>query len=155
MADAVVDWTACLLHLCYFLDLMSESHSNTLEAELRQEHVAREAVMSTVLSTVSSTRMAELSLTAKALANWADLTHSMQSTAIDYEPSGAVEWMDVFYTNPLSVAARSKEEWLDVHLSRWRNFARTEPVFHQVGGAHYTMLSPEHVEGFAETLKGS
>ena len=148
-----LDWTACLLHLCYFLNLISELQPHILETSLREKGKSRESAILTVLSNVSTQRMAELSRTPPALANWADLTHSMHHTAIDFEPRGFVEKMDVFYTKPLSVAARSKEEWAGVHLSKWRDFVRTEPVFHEVGGAHYTMLSPEHVAGFAATLR--
>ncbi|KAL2043498.1 hypothetical protein N7G274_003805 [Stereocaulon virgatum] len=148
-----LDWTACLLHLCYFLDLKSESHADALSSELRQHKSSLETAVSTILEGVNAQRMAELSLNAAALTNWADLTHSLQSMAVDYEPGGAVAAMDVFYAQPLSVSARSKEEWLTLHLSKWAGFCRTKPRFHEVGGAYYTMLSPEHVQGFANKLK--
>ncbi|MCJ1375680.1 hypothetical protein MMC20_006917 [Loxospora ochrophaea] len=148
-----LDWTACLLHLCYFLALMPESGADALASELRQQHSSRESVLSVVLSAVDPARMAALSLDAATLANWANLTHGLQSMAIDYEPDGRVEVIDVFYAQPLSVAARSKEEWLTLHLSKWKDYCQTEPTFHEVEGAHYTTLSSEHVRGFAKKLE--
>ena len=148
-----LDWTACLLHLCSFLDLMSMSRADALASELRHPKPSRESTMSTVTMVVDAQRMAELSLDAAALANWADLSHGLQSMAVDYEPEGAVGVLDVFYAQPLTLAARSKEEWLTLHLSKWADFCRTKPRFHDVGGAHYTMLNSEHVHGFANILK--
>lgn len=155
-----LDWPACLLHLCYFLDLMPESRADALAPELRSRHdgnsddedIFRECALSTVLRNLDQQRMANLSLGAATLMNWADLTYSMQSMAVEYEPGGSVAVMDVFYANPLRVSARSKEEWLEQHLSKWADFVRTQPLFHEVGGAHYTMLNPDHVQDFARTL---
>lgn len=75
--------------------------------------------------------------------------------AIDYEPQGSVENLDVFHALPLKVAAASPEEWVETHLSKWENFCRTKPRFHAVGGAHYTMLGPDHVSSFGTTLKNA
>ena len=147
-----LDWSACLLHLCYFLDLMSVSRADALGSEFRRQDSSRESKLSAVLTVVDAQRMAELSLDAAALANWADLSYSLQRMAVDYNPSGAVGVMDVFYAQPLNVAARSKEEWLTLHLRKWADFCRKEPRFHEVGGEHYTMLNSEHVQGFARKL---
>lgn len=73
--------------------------------------------------------------------------------AVDYEPCGAVSVMDVFHAAPLKVAAASCVEWLSEHLSKWSRFSLTEPRFHPVGGAHYTMLGSEHVFSFSITLR--
>lgn len=75
--------------------------------------------------------------------------------AVDYEPSGMVHAIDVFHANPLRVAASSPEEWMSEHLSKWGEFCRTEPKFHHVGGAHYTMLGPDHVSAFSATLRAA
>lgn len=76
-----------------------------------------------------------------------------ESIARDYEPGGMVEAMDVFYCVPLAAVSSSKEEWLEEHLSKWKGFCRTEVRFCEVGGAHYTMIGPEHVGGFQKTLR--
>lgn len=75
--------------------------------------------------------------------------------AADYEPSGTVEVLDVFHARPLKVAAASPEDWVHNHLSHWKHFCRTEPRFHHVGGAHYTMLGADYVAGFASTLQAA
>ena len=38
-------------------------------------------------------------------------------------------------------------------VSKWKGFCRTEVRFHEVGGAHYTMIGPEHVGKFQKTLR--
>ena len=146
-----LDWTACLLHLCYFLDLLPESRSQELIPQLQGD--AKDSVLAYILSIVDTARMQQLSMSATELSNWASLAHAMQAMAVDYDPSGSVKSMDVFYAHPLRTAAPSKEEWLEQHLSKWAEFCRTEPQFHDVEGAHYTMLSAEHVESFAGKLK--
>lgn len=75
--------------------------------------------------------------------------------ASDYEPEGYIECLDVFHAIPLKVAAAPREEWLDLHLSKWKDFSQTEPRYHPVGGAHYTMLGPEFVGEFALRLEAS
>ena len=155
-----LDWPACLIHLCFFLDLMPESRAEALAPQIRSKYgttteatdSSKEAALSVVSSNADEQRMTDLSLNPSSLLNWVNLTYSMQSKAVDYEPSGSVGAMDIFYAVPLREAAGSKQEWLDVHLRRWADFVRTEPPFHEVDGAHYTMLSQEHVKTFAKTL---
>ncbi|RAL07812.1 thioesterase domain-containing protein [Aspergillus homomorphus CBS 101889] len=118
-----LDFRQCLLHLAYFLDLISE------------------------------VRATELALSRPALLKWACLAFGLQSMAVEYEPSGSVGAIDCFYCVPLVGVASSKREWYDEHLVKWRDFARSEPRFHDVGGAHYTKLSAEHVFGFQKTLR--
>lgn len=74
--------------------------------------------------------------------------------AADYEPSGVVDFLDVFHAKPLKAAAATSGEWVE-HLKQWRNFCRTGPRFHSVQGAHYTMLGNDHVASFASTLQGA
>jgi acyl-CoA synthetase (AMP-forming)/AMP-acid ligase II/thioesterase domain-containing protein len=146
-----LNWTECLLHLAYFLDLITEQHSRELAVEL--QHSPREEVLANVLTSADRDRLAELALSPLAIVNWANLAYGLQSMAVEYEPSGLVTQMDVFYCTPLAVVASSKEQWLSEHLSKWSNFVRTEVEFHGVGGEHYTMLGKEHVQTFQKTLK--
>ncbi|KAE8329079.1 hypothetical protein BDV39DRAFT_203340 [Aspergillus sergii] len=90
----------------------------------------------------------------KALYEWATLAFALQSMAVDYDPSGSIASMDVFYCISLVVVA-SKKQWRDDHLSKWMDFTRSESRFHEVGGAHYTMLGPEHVFNFQKTLRAA
>ncbi|KAL9616134.1 MAG: hypothetical protein Q9160_008963 [Pyrenula sp. 1 TL-2023] len=146
-----LDWAECLLHLSYFLGLMTEIHARQLAKELHAR--PRGEVLAAVLTHVDGSRMVELALTPLALYNWANLASQLQSLAVDYEPRGSVVHMDVFYCTPLAVVAASREEWLEHHLSKWESFCRETPRFHEVDGEHYTMLGPEHVIGFQDTLR--
>ncbi|MCJ1243553.1 hypothetical protein MMC30_000750 [Trapelia coarctata] len=146
-----LNWTRCLLHLSYFLDLITEHHASAIVAEMQQ--LSRDQAITHIVEIAAPARMAELALTGEALANWADLAYGLQSMARDYEPSGSVAAMDVFYAVPLAAVAQSKEEWLEGHLKRWKDFCREEPRFHDVDGAHYTMIGPEHVFSFQRKLK--
>ena len=49
--------------------------------------------------------MAELSLSVEQLTNWTNLAFALQSMARDYDPSGEVEAIDVFYYEPLAIVA--------------------------------------------------
>jgi acyl-CoA synthetase (AMP-forming)/AMP-acid ligase II/thioesterase domain-containing protein len=146
-----LDWIECLLHLAYFLDLITERNAREASSEL--QGCSREHALAHVIQISSPARLAELSLTPAALTNWADVAFALQSMAREYEPSGSVAVMDVFYATPLAIVAESKAEWLAGPLSKWADFCREEPRFHEVGGAHYTMIGPDHVYSFQARLK--
>ena len=150
-----LDWNECLLHLSYFLRLFSEQHSRDLADESKKTHSSSEhsALVETVFKDADQARLAELSLTPAGLVNWASLAYSLQSMAVEYEPTGGVDSIDVFYCTPLAVVSASRQEWLAEHLSKWRDFSRSEPRFHEVQGEHYTMLDPDNVYSFQHTLK--
>ena len=149
-----LDWTNCLLHLSYFLNFFSEEHAHEMHPILQQR--SREETLAHVLAKAPPERMAELGLDAKGLLKWADLAHSLQSSAIQYEPAGQVDCADVFAAVPLAAVARDMNDWLENHLSRWRDFVVDGNVrFHRVEGAHYTMISPAHVHTFQRTLKAA
>ncbi|KAL6712850.1 hypothetical protein ACLMJK_009562 [Lecanora helva] len=146
-------WSECLLHLSYFLDIISETAAAELSVPLQP--LSKEEALATVMKFANPARTAELSLNSPALHNWTNIAFALQSMARAYEPSGSVACMDVFYATPLAVVAQSKQEWVEGPLSQWRDFVRQEPRFHEVHGAHYTMISTEHVQGFARALKGA
>ncbi|KAG8159582.1 hypothetical protein KVR01_010219 [Diaporthe batatas] len=147
-----LNWNMCLLHLAYFLDLTTEEHADVREQEGFRE-LSRSAAVTQLIRDADKARMEELGLGETELSGWADVAFSLQSMATEYEPSGLVDVLDVFHAKPLKVAAASSEEWVQVHLSKWRDFCRTEPVFHAVQGAHYTMIGSDHVASFASTLQ--
>ena len=144
-------WSECLLHLSYFLDLITETTASALSAPLRP--LTKPEALTKLIETANPTRMAELSLTPDSLHNWTNLAFALQSIAKEYEPEGRVACMDVFYAIPLAAVAQTKQEWLEGPLSKWGDFVREAPRYHEVDGAHYTMISPEHVRGFAKRLK--
>ncbi|KAM7218645.1 acetyl-CoA synthetase-like protein [Rhypophila decipiens] len=146
-------WSMCLLHLAQFLGLLTEQiveDETSSETYRSREH---ESALDRIVELSDKSRMAELGLTRDSLARWTDVAYGLQSMAADYEPSGAVDSIDVFHAEPLKVAASSREEWVTEHLGRWADFSRTTPRLHAVGGAHYTMLGTEHVGLFARKLQ--
>ena len=145
-----LDWKNCLINLAYFLDLFSEEHSQTMIDRLGD--TSREKALASVCDEAQKVRWVELGLTVEKLANWADVAFGLQSMAVDYEPSGSVKTMDVFCATPLASLGLTKEQWRNERLSGWEQFVEADLKFHDVGGAHYTMLGPDHVQGFQKTL---
>ncbi|KAB8209888.1 hypothetical protein BDV34DRAFT_232015 [Aspergillus parasiticus] len=148
-----MEYKECLLHLSYFLDLMTEDHARELSVEL--QGATDEAILAKVVAEADQNRLLELALSPEGLNKWARLAFALQWMAVDYNPTDSIAGIDVFYCHPLAVAASSKSQWLSDHLSKWADFARSPPRFHEVGGAHYTMLGPEHVFGFQKTLQSA
>jgi thioesterase domain-containing protein len=148
-----LDYRECLLHLSYFLDLITEDRARELAVELKD--ATREDTLAKVMVEADENRLAELALSPEAITKWACLAFALQSMAVDYDPVSSIAGIDVFYCNPLAVAASSKAQWVSEHLSQWKDFSRSPPRFHDVGGAHYTMLGPEHVFGFQKTLRNA
>ena len=144
-------WAECLLNLAYFLDLITEDRAITLSPEMAP--LSRAEAIDHIISIADQARWAELSLSREALENWTGLAYGLQSMAKDYDPSGSVQQMDIFYAIPLALVASSKNEWLEKHLSKWDGFVRSEPRFHEVDGAHYTMIGPDHVFSFQKKLR--
>ncbi|GKZ71674.1 putative NRPS-like protein biosynthetic cluster [Aspergillus niger] len=148
-----LDYKECLLHLSYFLDLMTEERTRELSAELQE--ATKEVTLAKVMAEADQNRLLELALSPEGLTKWAGLAFALQRMAVDYDPTGSIASIDVFYCHPLAVAASSKGQWLSDHLSKWADFTRSAPRFHDVGGAHYTMIGPGHVFGFQKTLQSA
>ena len=146
-----LNWTQCLLHLSYFLGLITDQHAESVGKKLQTQ--SKQEVLSYITVRADPMRWAELSVTVVGLTNWANLAFGLQKMATAYEPSGLVKSIDVFYTIPLRALSLTKEEWRDGHLSKWADFVESEPRFHDVGGEHYTMIGPDHVHGFQKKLK--
>ena len=148
-----LNWTQCLLHLSYFLGLITDQHAESVGEKLQMQ--SKQEVLSHITLHADPARWAELSLTVDGLANWASLAFGLQKMATSYEPSGLVKSIDVFYAIPLRALSLTKEEWREGHLSKWADFVESEPRFHDVGGEHYTMIGPDHVHGFQKKLKAA
>ncbi|OTA89514.1 hypothetical protein M434DRAFT_23340 [Hypoxylon sp. CO27-5] len=148
-------WNMCLLHLGQFLGLITEefTENEVAEKDSPYRRASRSEALARVLELADGVRLRDLGLGPQELARWADVAYGLQSMAIDYDPSGNVGVIDVFHAEPLKVAAPSREEWVSKQLSKWSDFCRSEPRFHEVGGAHYTMIGEEHVQSFSEKLR--
>lgn len=153
-----LSWNMCLLHLTQFLGLVTAAFADEESAapsDSPYRRATRSEALAWILKAVEASRMRDLGLGERELARWADVAHGLQSIAVDYEPSGLVPSIDVFHAEPLKVAASSREAWVTEHLSRWKDFSRSEPRFHEVGGAHYTMIGPDYVASFSEKLQAA
>ncbi|KAI0173472.1 acetyl-CoA synthetase-like protein [Hypoxylon sp. FL1284] len=147
-----LNWNACLLHLSHFLGLITEETSDVLEVDPSFRQLPLAEAIEGVLGLADTSRLEELGLERDALLRWVNVSFGLQDMAKDYEPSGKVNSIDIFHAAPLRAAAESREIWLREHLSRWADFVVEPPRFHAVQGAHYTMIGPEHVTSFAQTL---
>lgn len=125
-----LDWIECLLHLAYFLSLITAEHAEQAAPMLHK--YTREQALKYVIELADPIRLAELSLSSEAIANWADLAYGLQSMAREYEPSGSVAVMDVFFCEPLKIVATTKDDWVKNSLSKWRDFCRSDVRFHEV-----------------------
>ncbi|KAI1141461.1 acetyl-CoA synthetase-like protein [Hypoxylon sp. FL0543] len=150
-------WNMCLLHLAQFLGLVTEefTENEVAEKDSAYRQASRSEALTRVLELADGIRLRELGLGPQELARWADVAYGLQSMATDYDPSGSVGVIDVFHAEPLKVAAPSREEWVSKQLSKWSDFCRSEPRFHEVGGAHYTMIGEEHVQSFVGKLRAA
>ena len=151
-----LDWVEVMLNLAYFLDLTTEEHAHAISPAMHALP-SNEAVLDHLMANAPPYRLQEMLLDKEKLMTWADLAYRMQAIAQNYDPSGKVACMDVFYAIPLVAVAKSKAEWKANHLSRWEEYLEEEggPRWHEVDGAHYTMLGPEHVLSFSKKIKGA
>lgn len=147
----MLDWTAGLLHIAHFCGIITEQRSEQLVDELRGCPQPKQ--VSKLLEESDQQRCTELALTHGSLLNWTNVAWSLQKIGWDYDPSGSVLHMDVFYCQPLKVVARTREEYRNTKLNHWADFVRDDVRFHEVDGEHYTMIGPDHVLKFQQTLK--
>jgi thioesterase domain-containing protein len=148
-----LDWVTVLLHLSYFLDLMTEEHAHEINADMHL--LTRDQVLDHILENAPQYRLDEMDLSKEKMRQWADISTGLHTIAHHYDPSGMVSKMDVFHANPLKAVAPNREEWVEKHLAKWSEFVETEPRFHYWDGGHVTMLGPEHVVTFQKTLRAA
>lgn len=146
------NWNMCLLSLSYFIGLTTQEYADGVDSK-QYMSLPRSEALNQVLSTMNHDRMGELGLREPDLVRWADLAFGLQSMAVDYDPSGLVDSIDVFHAQPLKVVAATREIWMQDHLSKWSHFSDSPPRFHHVEGTHYTMIDSDHVVSFAKILK--
>ncbi|KAB8068191.1 hypothetical protein BDV29DRAFT_195847 [Aspergillus leporis] len=148
-------WDECVIHLFYFVGLMDEAaaykHKSVLCAYDREGN--RLEAIRYLRQHCDQARWDELGLTEEYYLLWVNLASNMQGMAVDYEPEGSVKCMDVFVADPLSHVAKNRRDWVESRLAAWRDFVREDVRFHDVQGAHYTMLNKEYVATFADTLR--
>ncbi|KAI0121239.1 hypothetical protein BJ170DRAFT_645580 [Xylariales sp. AK1849] len=150
-----IDWCELFLNLSYFLGFITEQEAVEKSIEYHEEGATRNEVLSRIMATAPPEKLEELDLDEYKLSRWADISAQLQGLARDYDPTGMVKHIDVFFANPLLAVGRDKQVWLRQHLSAWKNFSSEEVCFHDSPGAHYTMLSPEHVFAMQKVLRSA
>ena len=146
------DWTVGLLRIAHFCGIITELRSEELGGRLRELHRPEQVVK--LLAESDQQRCTELGLTHESLQTWTNVAWSLQKIGSEYDPSGSVLQVDVFYCQPPPKdVARTREEYRRTKLNHWADFVRGEVKFHEVDGEHYTMIGPDQVPKFQQTLK--
>ncbi|KAG2136556.1 atromentin synthetase [Suillus bovinus] len=144
-----IDWTGGMLNLSHFLGLVSKHDANDLAPALRS--MTRKEQLEVVWKLSPPERLVELQLTAEKLDHWVDIAGSLIECGKEYNPSGSVSAVDVFYAIPLR---GSKSDWLNNQLKPWSGFSRGEPSYTDVPGQHYTLMDFDHVPQFQKIFRG-
>ncbi|KAG2151535.1 atromentin synthetase [Suillus clintonianus] len=143
-----IDWTSCLLHLAAFLGFVSTHDANDLPPSLRP--LPRQEQRDIVWKNAPPERIIELQLTLEKFDIWVDVAESLIKCGLDYNPSGSVSAIDVFYATPF---AGSKIDWLNDQLRPWSDFSRGEATYTDVPGEHHTLMDLEHVPQFQKMFR--
>ncbi|KAI6026071.1 atromentin synthetase [Pisolithus marmoratus] len=143
-----IDWTSGMLNLSYFLGLITKQDAVDLTNPLRR--LSRNDQLELIWKLSPPERLVELQLTPQKLDHWVDIAGSLIECGKEYNPSGSVQCVDVFYAIPLR---GSKEDWLNNQLKPWAGFSRGEPSYTDVPGQHYTLMDFDHVPGFQKIFR--
>jgi thioesterase domain-containing protein len=150
------DWTTVVLTISFFLGLIPEdSAMSAVPAYRLLSHIE---VLDAIFFHAQKSRIEELGLTKAKLDNWASLALALKQCVSDYEPSGMVSKMDVFYTGPLVdyVPAKTTDEWFHNFIAKWDHHVKEgegNVTFTEVGGTHRTMIQPPHLGGFIRLFR--
>jgi acyl-CoA synthetase (AMP-forming)/AMP-acid ligase II/thioesterase domain-containing protein len=148
-----LDWTAGLVHIAHFCSIITEQRSEILLYELRS--LPHDEQVIKLLAESDQQRCADLDLTHAGLLNWVNVSWSLQKIGWEYEPSGDVSHMDIFYCQPLKDVAKNRVEYRKNHLNHWVHFIRDDLKFHEVEGQHYTMIDQAHCPKFQKVLRNA
>lgn len=138
-----------LIQVSYFLELTTREHAFEIRDSLRK--CTHEEALTHILELAPVNRREELHLDHPKLLKWVEISKSLIDMIVDYEPSGEVEAMDVFYAGTWGLIAQ--EIWLGDYLKRWNGFTRTGARLHACEGEHHTMLTAANIFSFQNTLK--
>lgn len=134
-----LDFVEAMLNLSYFIGLLTDTYAHAIS--LKPHQLTHSEAVDFIISKAPPERMIELALDKVKLQSWADVAYRMLAIARDYDPTGNVDNMDVFYATPLSAVSNDMEDWLENFVGKWRNFVRSDVRFTLIDGAHYTMVS--------------
>lgn len=143
-----ITFTDGAINLALFLSLINPDDIGPLRERLAQLSEADQ--LAYLIEQAPPRRLAELDLDLPGFAAWVGVAQAMVHLGRDYKPSGTVEMTRVFYCEPLK---GTKEDWLNLQLRAWEDFTRSGSRFIEVGGEHYTLMDPQHVQEFQAALR--
>lgn len=143
-----IDWTGGMLNLSYFLGLVTKQDAADLTPTLRP--LSRKEQLEVVWKLSPPERLIELQLTQEKLDHWVDIAGSLIECGKEYNPSGSVSALDVFYAIPLK---GTKADWLNKQLKPWDGFSRGQASYTDVPGQHYTLMDFDHVPQFQKIFR--
>lgn len=143
-----ITFTDGAINLALFLSLINPDDIGSLRERLVGLSEAEQ--LAYLIEQAPPRRLAELDLDLPGFAAWVEVAQAMVHLGRDYEPSGTVETARVFYCEPLK---GTKEDWLNLQLRPWEDFTRRGSRFIEVGGEHYTLMDPQHVQEFQAVLR--
>ncbi|KAG2355008.1 hypothetical protein BDR07DRAFT_1464745 [Suillus spraguei] len=143
-----IDCTACILNLSSLLGLVSKHDVKDLAPTLRL--LTKQEQLEFVWKKSPPGRIVELQLTLEKVDKWVDLSRSLFHCGLDYNPSGSVSALDVFYAIPF---AGTKIDWLNNQLKSWSSFSRGEASYTDVPGEHHALMDLEHVLQFQKIFR--
>ena len=146
-----LDWSASTTMVAYFLDLVSEDSVDHIASSTN--NCSHDEIVSHLLQVADPIQRDALGMDCVQLNAIIDITNAFANTAKDYEPSGRVRKVDVFYATPLVSVSRSREEWLQQHLLRWSDFSMEEIGIHECAGEHARMIDTAHANSFYQKLQ--
>jgi thioesterase domain-containing protein len=146
-----IDFVYTAVNLAFLLSLVAEREVPVLTEALRA--VSADEVVQRLFETASPRRVIELDLDQPRFARWVEIAFSLVKIARDYEPTGSVSAMTVFYASPpLIYPDLAKSDWLADKLRRWDTFSRAPVDYIDVPGRHQTVMA-EHVNEFQAVLR--
>jgi thioesterase domain-containing protein len=145
------DFIDVLLNVAYFLELITEQYAMVETIPMHEKSI--DQALDIVLSCAPPDRLQVLSIDKARLHKITEVTLSFGKAGKYYEPEGAVSAMDIFWVTPLLWVAKDREEWMDLHLSKWVDFSEEPPKFRECEGVHSKMLNANFVDGVAKKLR--
>ncbi|TVY35770.1 Didemethylasterriquinone D synthetase [Lachnellula occidentalis] len=148
------DWYKVVLHIAFFLSLMSEEDALSYLPEAQT--LSHEQVLNHIMALAPDSRLHELGMTKAKIDNWANIAFGLKKFVCDYDARGEVRCMDVFYTAPVGVGsapAVTLDEWFSGSISKWDGFvSKGGAKYHVVEGTHRTMITPPNLLSFHKSF---
>lgn len=161
-----LSWVKILLNIAMFLSLIPDSQQEPLRLEL--EHEYPELVLNGphpkdprspilwLFERVDKNRLQELDIELEPFTRWVNVAHAINYTGRSFEPQGCIKNATtcIFCAIPLP-SMGTREVYKRDRLSVWEQFSGEKFELVDVEGMHYTLLSPEHIDSFAERMRAA